>query len=870
MNDTRHTDTWKMIRKGKALQLFMTATAIVAMAANSAFATTYYMTSSYSDKDTAWGSAAAWDDGSGNHPSAAPSSADATGTEFCVNDGLIIRTTAPKALYGTICIGDDTTEGTVYNKITGDKFTTYVDGLVIKSGAYKPVNSNVSAQRACIGGRIVVASAEGSPFAFERYRNSDGLGFLIAADIEGDAGTGFEFKGSDRYNSVMTLAGDNSGYLGQIKVSGKYASGYTDATLIVDGSATALGGSPASAKSDAVLFSFQNSARLVLTNIAANAVVGNPNRGIQASFTGSTARDAFYLDVASDITLASPLAGDAPIKKTGAGMLTLTGAYVSSGALSVEEGAGGVVLASESAISAVKRADEDFSIRSPSAAAFTAQGVAFNGGRVEIVVSAGNAGTCQMDGACSIASTPIALALETSDDIYGISEVKMMTVPASVKTVTEDDFTFDATSLPLGLPRFAIEIRDEGGDVQGVYIVRRYPVVFRDNTDIDATNSVTTFDAAVWSDGDKVKAGNDYAITNGASIRTTATFVGESLTLGDGATLTLKQNSQTIGDLFAYPGSTINNGKANDAAALTLRGNLHVYGTWDSPVFVKDHATSAGTVLAGALLGDGVLRFARNTGSAFHARITGDNSDFAGSIAVDTGNASWTMELTVGSAASLGGDIASFNYRALKLGAGATLVPAETMTLAALNRGILVAGDAKIDVPDGVTLTVEEPITYSGSLVKVGTGTLVISGAAYFENAGGDGVTMEPTSGKNALVLSNGVVQANSAASLSNVVIKAGAGTLALGMPLGERGLERVAFDVSDSVLNVCVPVPEDAVETCLFTVPAAEAESLEEKVSCIVKSGVHRARFKVAAEANGDGTVTFKARKLGFMIIVM
>ena len=689
---------------------------------------------------------------------------------------------------------------------------------------------------------------------------------MIAADIEGDAGTGFEFKGSGRYNSVMTLTGDNSAYLGQVKVSGMYASGYTDATLIVDGSATALGGSPASAKSDAVLFSFQNSARLVLTNIAANAVVGNPNRGIQASFTESTARDAFYLDVASDITLASPLAGDAPIKKTGAGILTLTGAYVSSGALSVEEGAGGVVLASESAISAVRPADEDFSIRSPSAAAFTAQGVAFNGGRVEIVVSAGNAGMCQMDGACSIASTPIALALETSDDIYGISEVKMMTVPASVKTVTEDDFTCDATSLPLGLPRFAIEIRDEGGDVQGVYIVRRHPVVFRNDSNTDAT-----FDTAgtTWSDGDKVTAGNDYAITNGASIRTTATFVGESLTLGDGATLTLKQNSQTIGDIFAYPGSTINNGKASNIEALTLNGNLHVYGTWGRPVFVGDHQSSAGTVLAGTLLGDGVLRFGKNNGSALHASITGDNSDFAGSIAVDTGNASWTMELTVGSAASLGGDIASFNYRALKLGVGATLIPAETMTLAAVNRGILVAGDAKIDVPDGVTLTVEEPITYSGSLVKVGTGTLVLSGAAYFENAGGDGVTTEPTSGKNVLVLSNGVVQANSAASLSNVVVKAGAGTLALGMPLGERGLERVAFDVSDSGLNVSVPESAHGGGICLFTVSAEDAPVLVGKVSCLAKSEARQTLLDVTTRENGDGTVSFRASKLGLIIFV-
>lgn len=865
MNDTRHTDTWKMIRKGKALQLFMTATAIVAMAANSAFATTYNMTSSYSDKDTAWGSAAAWDDGSGNHPSAAPSSADATGTEFCVNDGLIIRTTAAKALYGTICIGDDTTEGTVYNKITGDKFTTYVDGLVIKSGAYEPVNSNASAKRACIGGRIVVASAEGSPFAFERKGNSNGLGFLIAADIEGDAGTGFEFKGSGRYNSVMTLTGDNSAYLGQIKVSGTYTSGYTDTTLIVDGSATALGGAPVSAKQDAVLFSFQNSARLVLTNLAENAVVGSANRGIQASFTGSTERDAFYLDVASDITLASPLAGDAPIKKTGAGILTLAGSY-SSETLSVVEGAGGVVLASEEAIAGVGRVNADLSIRSPSAAAFTARGVTFDGGRVEIIMNAGNVGTCQMDGDCTISSSPIALALETSDDIYGISEAKMMTVPSSVKTVTEDDFTFDATLLPLGLPRFAIEIRDEGGDVQGVYIVRRYPVVFRADANTDATFSTG---GTTWSDGNKVMAGRDYAITNGATIRATSNFDGESLTLGDGATLTLKQNSQTIGDLFAYPGSTINNGKANNAAALTLRGNLHVYGTWDSPVFVKDHASSAGTVLAGALLGDGVLRFARNTGSAFHASITGDNSDFAGSIAVDTGNASWTMELTVGSAASLGGDIASFNYRALKLGAGATLVPAETMTLAALNRGILVAGDAKIDVPDGVTLTVEEPITYSGSLVKVGTGTLVISGAAYFENAGGDGVTMEPTSGKNALVLSNGVVQANSAASLSNVVVKAGAGTLALGMPLGERGLERVAFDVSDSGLNVSVPESAHGGGFCLFTVSAEDAPALVGKVSCLAKSEARQTLLDVTTRENGDGTVSFRASKLGLIIFV-
>ena len=227
------------------------------------------------------------------------------------------------------------------------------------------------------------------------------------------------------------------------------------------------------------------------------------------------------------------------------------------------------------------------------------------------------------------------------------------------------------------------------------------------------------------------------------------------------------------------------------------------------------------------------------------------------------------MELTVGSAASLGGDIASFNYRALKLGAGATLVPAETMTLAALNRGILVAGDAKIDVPNGVTLTVEEPITYSGSLVKVGTGTLVLSGAAYFENAGGDGVTTEPTSGKNVLVLSNGVVQANSAASLSNVVVKAGAGTLALGMPLGERGLERVAFDVSDSGLNVSVPESAHGGGICLFTVSAEDAPALVGKVSCLAKSEARQTLLDVTTRENGDGTVSFRASKLGLIIFV-
>lgn len=840
----------------------------VVMAVGSVRATTYYMKSDYSNKDkvngyTAWSTTDAWDDGSGNNPAYAPVSADATGMEFYVTNGCIIRTRYDSLIYGTIQIGDEMTEGHVYNKRYGS-FTTFEDGIVLKKGSYQAVasgNNTGADERAWVDGRVVIASSEAAPFVFKRNSNANSiLGFLISADIEGDAGTGFEFQGSGQYNSVMTLAGDNSGYLGQIKVSGTYTLGYTDTTLIVDGSATALGGAPVSAKQDAVLFSFQNSARLVLTNLAENAVVGSANRGIEASFTGDKTRDAFYLDVASDITLASPLAGDAPIKKTGAGMLTLTGAYVSSGALSVEEGAGGVVLASESAISAVKRADEDFSIRSPSAAAFTAQGVAFNGGRVEIVVSAGNAGTCQMDGDCTIGATPITLALVTEDDIYGISEVKMMTVPASVKTVTEDDFTFDATSLPLGLPRFAIEIRDEGGSVQGVYLVRRHPVVFR--TDI---NDKATFETAdtTWSDSKAVTAGNDYAITNGAQIRTTGTFVGESLTLGDGATLLLKKKVQTIDDLVAYPGATIENGNPSNGYDAELRGSLGVFGTWEKPVLVKHHSSSSGTVLGGGVTGDGVLRFGASNNSKFS--VTNDNSEFKGSIAVDSGH---SVSLTVGSATSLGGDLEMYNYRALKLGSKASLVPSKTMTLSAANRGILVAGDAKIDVPDGITLTVAEPIAYNGSLTKIGAGTLVLSGDACFENAGGDGVTAEPTVGKNILVLSNGVVEATSASSLSNLVVKAGEGTLSLNMALGERGVECVGFDVSESGLKVVAAMQQGRQDVCLFTVPETDAAVLVGNVSAFGVSGGRRSRLKVKAVSNGDGTVSFCGHKPGMMIV--
>ena len=857
-----------MKRTMKSMKRIASLLAVV-MAVGSVRATTYYMKSNYSNERTAaaWSMTAAWDDGSGNNPAYAPVSADATGTEFCINNGYTNRTiSTTRTLYGTIQVGDETSEGVIFNKLYNGVFTTFVDGIVLKKGSYQAVASgdNNPDERACIAGRVVIASSENTPFVFKRNDNRSGLGFWITADIDGGVGTGFEFQGSGRRNSVMTLAGDNSGYLGQIKVSGTYTSGYTDTTLIVDGSATALGGAPVSAKQDAVLFSFQNSARLVLTNLAENAVVGSANRGIEASFTGDKTRDAFYLDVASDITLASPLAGDAPIKKTGAGMLTLTGAYVSSGALSVEEGAGGVVLASESAISAVKRADEDFSIRSPSAAAFTAQGVAFNGGRVEIVVSAGNAGTCQMDGDCTIGATPITLALVTEDGIYGISEVKMMTVPESVKVVTADDFAFDGTSLPFGLPRFCIDIRDEGGSVQGVYLVRRHPVVFRDNTDIDATNSDTTFDAAVWSDGDKVTAGNDYAITNGASIRTTATFVGESLTLGDGATLMLKQVVQTIGDLVAFPDATIINGKSSGYAE--LRGNLRVCGTWADPVFIGDSGKN-GTILASKLSGDGVLKFGKSQGSDLKTSVTNDNSEFTGSMEV-VSDSDGSMTFTVGSATSLGGDLASYNYRALKIGSNVTLVPSKTMTLSAANRGILVAGDAKIDVPDGITLTVAEPIAYNGSLTKIGAGTLVLSGDACFENAGGDGVTAEPTVGKNILVLSNGVVEATSASSLSNLVVKAGEGTLSLNMALGERGVECVGFDVSESGLKVVAAMQQGRQDVCLFTVPETDAAVLVGNVSAFGVSGGRRSRLKVKAVSNGDGTVSFCGHKPGMMIV--
>lgn len=118
--------------------------------------------------------------------------------------------------------------------------------------------------------------------------------------------------------------------------------------------------------------------------------------------------------------------------------------------------------------------------------------------------------------------------------------------------------------------------------------------------------------------------------------------------------------------------------------------------------------------------------------------LTGDNSGYSGKMVVTCKeNNGISAEETTGTTlhlghdASLGGAMASATADGVLLEKYSFLMPEQTMTLNAANRGITITAGG-FDVPEGVALTVAVPLTVDGAAIKRGAGELALSGAATF------------------------------------------------------------------------------------------------------------------------------------------
>ena len=292
------------------------------------------------------------------------------------------------------------------------------------------------------------------------------------------------------------------------------------------------------------------------------------------------------------------------------------------------------------------------------------------------------------------------------------------------------------------------------------------------NTDLQGQSSFDQaadsggLNSANWNYGLWPVSFNDcYTGTN--SLRTPAntgslTFPGRSLTVQSPAGLLLSGNNGstvTINNLILTNGGGVRQA-LNPNTALTLAGNLTVAGGQ----FYNSGDSTRGITNATSMSGSGALT---NTGNGLVV-YAGNNTAFSGSIIVNSNTIVEAAALN-----NLGGNPASFNPAQLLLDNG-TFQPIASFALNYPNGGVtLGANGGTFNIPTGIILTISNPITGVGALLKTGMGTLTLAAANSFTG--------------NAAVI-NGVLTAVDNASFANPSLNIGAnGTLdvsALAVPL--------------------------------------------------------------------------------------
>ena len=324
--------------------------------------------------------------------------------------------------------------------------------------------------------------------------------------------------------------------------------------------------------------------------------------------------------------------------------------------------------------------------------------------------------------------------------------LEVLTVATGAADLSADDFV-DNTEKTYGLPNTTIEVEKDGDGVQHVYLVAK-PVVKSVAEFPTADNAMTlNGNASLWSDGNAVHTGADYLIVHSVAQMGNADFRGDSLTVCNDHINTRTVNCKITKATVYAPTTIIQNWDTRD---ITVSGDMRIAGSFDDTSYVtfnEKYSNGHYHRLSATLTGEGPLKITSNAaGGLIYAQIYGNNSAYKGRIYV-TKNGSVLGEylgtqLWFNSTNALGGALDTFKYNALTLDKCSLLYPTTTMTLQTENRGIYGSGSFGFKVPDGVTLTVKEPIRAAYNIYKHGTGTLVLGGAISY-GADGTGTSME-------------------------------------------------------------------------------------------------------------------------------
>ena len=241
-------------------------------------------------------------------------------------------------------------------------------------------------------------------------------------------------------------------------------------------------------------------------------------------------------------------------------------------------------------------------------------------------------------------------------------------------------------------------------------------------------------------------------------------FTGKSNGSGGNAIGVLTKDVD-VGIVYLEGGCYIANGGGAAANGGILRGDITLVdfykaGTRFDFRFGTSNGDGRKMEIAATLRGECDTRVTSGTGAGV-IRLSGDNSAYTGGWLLDGARGKSEFRITRPSA--LGGALAAFRADALILTNNVAFIPEGTMTLDEATRGITIRGTAaEIDVENTDRVTLGSRLTFDGTLVKGGSGTLVLSN------------DVDVTSGRAALTVAAGCVCPKTAEALSGVTLSCG------------------------------------------------------------------------------------------------
>ena len=243
-------------------------------------------------------------------------------------------------------------------------------------------------------------------------------------------------------------------------------------------------------------------------------------------------------------------------------------------------------------------------------------------------------------------------------------------------------------------------------------------------------------------------------------------FTGESLTVR--GTLAICAQRFTVTAISFLGGATIYEYSSNPV----LDGPVTTFGT--DAVRVRP---SPGNTLtfSGELSGTAPFRLLyyeqNGVGRNLGVRFSHDNTSYVGKfdfavantsgLSSDYADGNTSIKLQVADQRELGGPLPAFAYDALTLNSRMGVEAVDSLVFDEPTRGLYVYTSGRVDVPAGKQLAFAQPITWRGSLMKYGAGTLAFGGVSaprfYYQSAFHD--TPMPTADKimRTTVLEGGV-----------------------------------------------------------------------------------------------------------------